>query len=45
MVERKQLIRKGLLLENDPRSEMQVMHAQDFFRIWDCGKIQWGWTK
>ena len=43
--QRKQLIRKGLLLENDPRSEMQVMHAQDFFRIWDCGKIQWGWTK
>lgn len=43
--QRKQLIRKGLLLENDPRSEMQIMHAREFFRIWDCGKIQWGWTK
>ena len=43
--QRKQLIRKGLLLENDPRSEMQIMHAREFFRIWDCGKIQWGWTR
>lgn len=43
--QRKQLIRKGLMLENDPRSEIQVMHNLEYYRIWDCGKIQWGWQK
>ena len=39
----KQLIKRGWKTKDDGLTEEQVMHAQGYYRVYDCGKKRWVW--